>query len=214
MTLMSLAQFSRRVGKSRAAVTQWKNAGRLVMQGDQVDVEASEAYLQRYRREGKPAVVDGDPVVKRGRPRVKHDVDTEAQLNNGPVCLTCDEIEERLRQLDWKRTFDWSDAAQHQRAVDAARCVGWEAVQSDLRDDGHWGGYQLRIPGHEWGAVKSGGVSVDAVAAGHGYELSVWDVLKACRDELEPIDEGDVSKVVPAFLPVLAHPFGEWDKPR
>jgi hypothetical protein len=33
---------------------------------------------------------------------------------------------------------------QHKRAALAARCVGWYAVTSAVRDDGHWSGYQLR----------------------------------------------------------------------
>jgi len=214
MTLMSLAEFSRRIGKSRAAVTQWKNAGRLVMQGDKVDVEASEEHLQRYRRKGKPVVVIDDPVVKRGRPSVKRDIEADEQLSDEPVCLTCDEIEERLRQLDWKQTFDWSDAAQHRRAVDAARCLGWQALRSKLRDDGHWGGYQLRIQAYDWSEAAAGGVSMDAVPAGHGFELDVWDVLKVCRAELEGIEADDVMTIVPALLPTLARPFSEFDKPR
>lgn len=63
MTLMSLAEYARRVGKSRAAMTQWKKAGRLVMQGDQVDVEASDAWLKKYRRDGMPEITDDATTV-------------------------------------------------------------------------------------------------------------------------------------------------------
>ncbi|MFM0173181.1 hypothetical protein PQR33_28090 [Paraburkholderia sediminicola] len=202
MTLMSLAEYSRRVGKSRAAVTQWKKAGRLVMQGDQVDVEASDERLKRYRREGMPDVVNDAPAVKRGRPTVKQTAELNIELNSEPVCLTCSEIARRLDELDWNQSFNWDVASQHERAVLAAQCIGWEAVQSPLRDDGHWGGYQLRIPGDH-------AVPMDGVPAGHGFELDVWDVLKFCRAELTPIDDEDTFIVRPGLLPLLAHPFGE-----
>lgn len=166
MTLMSLAEYSRRVGKSRAAVTQWKKAGRLIIRGDQVDVEASDERLKRYRREGMPDVVNDAPAVKRGRPAVKQTVQLNIELNSEPVCLTCSEIARRFDELDWNQLFEWDVASPHERAVLAAKCLEWEAVQSPLRDDGGWGGYQLRIPGQH-------AVPMDGVPARHGFELDV-----------------------------------------
>jgi hypothetical protein len=218
MTLMSLAEFARRVGKSRAAITQWKKAGRLVLQGDQVDVEATDERLKRYRREGMPAVVTDDPAVKRGRPSVKYgpeSVKQSDQLNTDPVCLTCADVLERLERLDWTQTFDWSAEAQRERARLAAQCVGWEAVESDVRDDGHWGGFQLRITG------AGPGLREDAIAGGFGFELSAFEVLQLCRAETEAcrwpdtqalmFDDEDVT-VRLDLLPLLARPFHEHDK--
>ncbi|WP_231408932.1 hypothetical protein [Ralstonia solanacearum] len=194
MTTVTLAEYARRVGKSRAAVTQWKNAGKLVMQGERVDVEATDAKLKRYRRDGLPDIETAPKAVKRGRPSVKQ-----------PVRLTCDEVARRLAALDWTQTFDWSTEAQDERARQAVQCIGWEAVTSPLRDDGHFGGYQLRIPE----SVAKYGLTVDTVPAGHGFELDTWDVLKVCRAELEPIDDDQEVIVRLDLLHLLAYPFGE-----
>lgn len=51
MTLIAQVEYARRIGISKAAITQWKNAGRLVLQGLLVDVEATDAYQKRYHRE-------------------------------------------------------------------------------------------------------------------------------------------------------------------
>ena len=216
MTLMSLAEYARRVGKSRAAMTQWKKAGRLVMQGDQVDVEASDARLKKYRRDGMPEITDGATTVKRGRPSVKQPAEKGRQLNSEPTCLTCDEIEAQLATLDWKQVFDWSIEAQRERAKQAAQCVGLVAVESDLRDDGHWGGFQLRNPACQDPS------STDAVIAGFGFELSAWEGAKHCRHEIEAciwpdtrermFDDDECATVVPCLLPTLARPFHQDDK--
>jgi hypothetical protein len=92
----------------------------------------------------------------------------------------------RLAALDWRTAFDWSGEAQDERARLAAECIGWEAVRSPIRDDGHFGGWQLRIPAY----VVAHGLASDAVLTGHGFELDVWDV-KACRDEIAPPDDDD-----------------------
>jgi transcriptional regulator with XRE-family HTH domain len=207
MEFISQAEYARRLGVSRAAISQWKTEGRLVTQGTKVDVEASDAKLKRYRREGLPDIQPTTKTVKRGRPSVKH----AEQLNTEPVRLTCDELVERLAGLDWTQTFDWAPAAQDERARLAAQCVGWHAVRSLMIDDGHWGGFQVRIPGYEG---VTGPAAIDGVAAGHGFELDVWDVLKVCRDELEPIDDDDEFTVRLDLLPLLAHPFDENDKQR
>jgi hypothetical protein len=63
------------------------------------------------------------------------------------------EIVKRLKELDWTRTFDWREEAMRARAVNAAAAVGIDAALSELRDDGHWGGYQLRnteVPRRAW----------------------------------------------------------------
>ncbi|MGF6664834.1 hypothetical protein QF000_006502 [Paraburkholderia atlantica] len=204
MTLVSLAEYARRVGKTRAAVTQWKKAGRLVLQGDKVDVEASDARLRRYRRNGLPEINGDAKSVKRGRPSVKQ----AGTLNIEPVCLTCAEIMERLADLDWTQEFGWSASSLEERARLAAECIGWEAVRSPVVDDGHWGGFQLRIPAY----IAAHGLTADAVPAGRGFELDLWDVLETCRAELEPIDHGDEMTVRLDLLPLLARPFSEYDK--
>jgi len=59
MNLVSQAEFARMSGVSAKTISHWKKAGRLVLQGDQVDVEASRARLDKYRKGGAPIVTLG-----------------------------------------------------------------------------------------------------------------------------------------------------------
>lgn len=56
MAAMNQAKFAELHGVSRKTVTKWKERGWLVFTGDEVDVDASNALLKRYRRDGVPAV--------------------------------------------------------------------------------------------------------------------------------------------------------------
>ncbi|MGG5964798.1 hypothetical protein ACQSED_24815 [Salmonella enterica] len=47
---MNQAEFARRHGVSRKTVTQWKERGWLVMNGREIDVDASDAMLEKYRK--------------------------------------------------------------------------------------------------------------------------------------------------------------------
>lgn len=47
---MKQADFARLHGVSRKTVTQWKARGWLVMDGDEIDVEASNANIEQYRK--------------------------------------------------------------------------------------------------------------------------------------------------------------------
>lgn len=213
MELLSQAAYARRVGVSRAAITLWKRRGDVVLEGSLVNVEATDERLKAYRRDGLN--VDPHPkAVKRGRPRVKQTANVFALLNGfsgaEPESLPCCEVQAQLAALDWTQTFDWSEEAQDQRARLAARCVGLEAVKSDLRDTGHWGGHQLRYP--EYGDL-TGPDAEDGVAGGFGFELNCADVLARCRAALESIDENDTVTVRLNLLPVLARPFAEYDLP-
>jgi len=126
------------------------------------------------------------------------------------MSLLCTEIVSRLEALDWKRTFDWAPEAQAERARKAAQCIGWEAVQSDLRDDGHWGGFQLRIQEY----IAARGLDDSAIPAGFGFELYPEDVFKAVRGEIEPLSDVDGTATIRLdLLPLLAHPFNEHDRP-
>jgi len=46
------AEFARMHAVSRKTATQWKSRGWLVFKGDRVDIEASNARLKKYRRDG------------------------------------------------------------------------------------------------------------------------------------------------------------------
>lgn len=53
---MKQSAFAELHGVSRKTVTKWKERGWVVLLGDEVDVEASNANLKKYRRDGLPAV--------------------------------------------------------------------------------------------------------------------------------------------------------------
>ncbi|ASW00147.1 hypothetical protein [Paraburkholderia aromaticivorans] len=54
---------------SRKTVTKWKERGWLVFAGDEIDVDASNANLKRYRRDGAPAVTQGVTQAQKGNKR-------------------------------------------------------------------------------------------------------------------------------------------------
>lgn len=184
------------------------------MQGDQVDVEATDERVQRYRREGLPEPKATVESVKRGRASVKRG----EQLNTAPLNLTLAEYAGRLAEIDWTTEFDWSDEAQEQRARDACACLGWEMVRSDHEDDGHWGGYQVRIR-----AYMENGLHEGAIAGGFGFELWPYEVLLLVRDHVTgwdrhgPVDQEERMDLPPRLLPLLAHPLSpgheQHDKP-
>jgi len=215
MALMSKSKYAEYHGVSRQAVYDWEARGLLVLEGNKINVEASDARLQRYRAGGAPA-------VKRSAQNVNQQEQgyspAGASVNHQPVSLTVREVIAQLEALDWKHSFDWSKIAEDERARQAAKCVGWEAVQSEQRDDGHWGGFQLR----DAERISHHGLDEDAIIAGYGFELLPFDVLKECRYWLTVLEEDgdlvqgmdDTVTVIPALLPLLAHPFAEWDEPR
>jgi hypothetical protein len=91
-----------------------------------------------------------------------------------------------------------------------ARCVGWYAVTSDLRDDGHWGGFQLRTE-----VMDDSELNSNCIVGGYGYEFDCWDVPRACREGLvESFDGHEDVRVRADLLHWLAHPFAEHDKRR
>jgi hypothetical protein len=195
---MTLAEYARRLDKSRPTVTKWKQAGRIVMKGSRVDVEASDEKLRLYRTDGMPAITNPSPVVKRGRPAVlaAHSIDLTC---TEPIELRTDEIQQALYVLDGKQQFDWSPAGERERARQAARCVGYVAAESPVRDDGHWGWFQVR--------------DGESVVDGYGYELAPQGVLRVCREQAagEEWEPDDKVTIIPALLPLLALPFRSCD---
>lgn len=51
MTTCTLTDFAKRHGVSKPAVTKWKDRGWIVFLGDEVDVDASDAMLSKYRKQ-------------------------------------------------------------------------------------------------------------------------------------------------------------------
>src|SRR6202012_798930 len=63
---MNQSEFAVLHGVSRKTVTKWKERGWLVFAGDEVDVDASNALLKKYRRDGAPAVTQAASEVTLG----------------------------------------------------------------------------------------------------------------------------------------------------
>ena len=123
--LMTKAEYARRVGKSNTAIRNWELSGMIKMQGDMVDVQASDDYLAKYH-------INGRPVLKK--------------VLSSLVDLDYREVEDRLASLDWNQSFQWDEAALLQRAKEACACVGLKILDNGFRNDGltTHGGYQVR----------------------------------------------------------------------
>lgn len=66
---MNQSEFAALHGVSRKTVTKWKERGWLVFQGDDIDVDASNAYLKKYRRDGVPTVTQSVTQPAKGNKR-------------------------------------------------------------------------------------------------------------------------------------------------
>jgi len=218
MALVSQAEFARMNNVSRKTVTIWKKHGRLVLNGRMVDVEASKPLCQTLRTVCATVASSADTPELRSSSKDNSSPEmgntyasVQHEGNDHVVTLSCAEISGRLRELDWCREFDWSETAQFERAKNAAACIGWVMVQSSLRDDGHWGGLQLRcVVGDDQDVV-----TVHDIIAGYGFELEPEEVIRLVRAEIEPsleLEGAQTADVRLSLLPVLAKPFYEEDR--
>jgi phage terminase Nu1 subunit (DNA packaging protein) len=66
---MNQSEFAALHDVSRKTVTKWKERGWLVFAGDEIDVDASNANLKRYRRDGAPAVTQSVTQPAKGNKR-------------------------------------------------------------------------------------------------------------------------------------------------
>lgn len=123
--LMTKAEYARRVGKSKTAIRNWELSGMIKMQGDMVDVQASDDYLAKYHINGRPV---------------------PQKLSSSLVEVDYREVEDRLAQLDWSQSFQWDEVALLQRAKDACACLGFKLLDNGFKNDGltTHGGYQVR----------------------------------------------------------------------
>lgn len=228
MTTITQAEYARRHNVSRKTVTAWKTSGLITMTEGGVDVEASDERLRKYRNQyderaqrGKaPGVTQTAKRPARGPGNAvtgNTAAGNSGLQGNAPsgrlTELPIAEIRRRLQELDWAQPAP-TDEELRDRARQAARCVGLLAVESDLDDDGHWGGFQLRDPKH-WDDPEA--YPDERVAHGFGFELSPLDVLRLCRWEATLDGEGgweddDCCTVDLALLPALAHPHHEADR--
>ena len=130
MTFVSQSEFARMCGVSRQAVLKWKFAGRLVLQGNQVDVEATDERMQHLHEGGSPL---RRKLVDTVDSRLKNpDSGDRTALN-----LSTDEV---LAAIDGTRKFDFSRGGLTRRLTAVAKILGFELVfdrdDIDLRRDG------------------------------------------------------------------------------
>lgn len=67
MTLMSQSDFAKHIGATRGYITQLKSAGRLVMQGNKVDVEASIKLIADTKDMAKEGVSQRHELERKGQ---------------------------------------------------------------------------------------------------------------------------------------------------
>jgi phage terminase Nu1 subunit (DNA packaging protein) len=81
---MNQSEFAALHEVSRKTVTKWKERGWLVFAGDEIDVDASNANLKRYRRDGAPAVTQGVTQAPEGnKPKTVTQAASEVTLGAG-----------------------------------------------------------------------------------------------------------------------------------
>jgi phage terminase Nu1 subunit (DNA packaging protein) len=81
---MNQSEFAALHDVSRKTVTKWKERGWLVFAGDEIDVDASNANLKRYRRDGAPAVTQSVTQSPEGnKPKTVTQAASEVTLGPG-----------------------------------------------------------------------------------------------------------------------------------
>ena len=203
--LVNKTEYAKQHGVSGAQVSHWTARGWIVMAGKLVDAEASDAMLAAHRDAAR------DRRGSKARPK------QDARSSGRATTTTIGEARAAVRALDWSmRPHDWSTAAQEIRAGLAARAVNCAALRSPARDDGHWGGFQVRDLAL---LAVHGDAVLETIVAGHGWELDAFHVLEAVRSRIDApyLDAADLAE--PMSLTVeqvgaLAYPYGEFHAPE
>ncbi len=130
MTYVSQSEFARMCGVSRQAVLRWKSAGRLVLQGNQVDVEATDKRMQHLR-------VGGSPLRRKLVDTVDSRLTNDDPVDKTALNLSTDEV---LAAIDGTRKFDFSRSGLTRRLTAVTKILGFELVFAgddiDVRRDG------------------------------------------------------------------------------
>ncbi|WP_245621135.1 hypothetical protein [Paraburkholderia ferrariae] len=180
MKLVSQSEFARMCGVSRQAVLKWKAAGSLVLQGTQVDVDATDEYMQRYHKGGSP--LRRQPVDTIGA--VDSQLTTRGAVDRTPENFA---TVRRLSDLDGTVSFDFSHDGQRRRVGGAARSLGFE----------------LRFQGDDIELWRNG--QPHFVSVGDGFEVNAYCALEMLRWWL---DEDPIVEDSDDPMTLLARPFG------
>ncbi|MFM0736551.1 hypothetical protein PQQ51_04780 [Paraburkholderia xenovorans] len=180
MTLLKPAKFAELCEVSRQAVTKWRQAGRLVMQGELVDVEATHERMRKNQKGGSP--LDGKLVAGIALGEFAPEVRTARPASETPV------VPSLLRALDGTQVFDFSRAGLQKRVTDAARILGFEPVFDGDDID-----------------LRRGGES-HFLCDGGTFDENAYCALDMLRWWLG--GGADVPSALMPALPLLARPFG------
>ncbi|BCF96623.1 hypothetical protein PPGU19_011920 [Paraburkholderia sp. PGU19] len=93
---MKQSAFAELHGVSRKTVTKWKERGWLVFAGDEVDVEASNVNLKRYRRDGIGSVTQS--VTQDGKVTAKRATKKSVTATDAEVTVRADETPARAAE--------------------------------------------------------------------------------------------------------------------
>jgi phage terminase Nu1 subunit (DNA packaging protein) len=101
MTIVSQAEYSRLRGVSKKTITQWKQEGKLVLAEGGIDVEASDAHLQKYRKAGLKgnAVGNAEGNALPELPAIKKGESTEAAVQRIMLASGADMTIEEARRV-------------------------------------------------------------------------------------------------------------------
>ncbi|ECA0402289.1 hypothetical protein EIL26_10410 [Salmonella enterica subsp. enterica serovar Newport] len=95
---MNQAEFARRHGVSRKTVTQWKERGWLVMNGREIDVSASDAMLEKYRKTviREDVLPEAETLLQTGTDEYQDEGDDEYQDEGDDEDMSPDKVAERI----------------------------------------------------------------------------------------------------------------------
>lgn len=116
MRLVSQSEFARLCGVSRQAVLKWKAAKSLVMQGNQIDVDATDERMQRYHK-------GGSPLRRQPVDAVDNRLTPDRAVDKKQLDLSTARL---LSELDDTLEFDFSRAGLRKRVTEAANSLGFD----------------------------------------------------------------------------------------
>ncbi len=178
MSLVSQSEFARMCGVTRQAVMKWKSAGRLVLQGNQVDVEATDERMQKYH-------IGGSPLRKSAVDTVDSRLTKPGAVDKSGADLSTAAL---FAQFDGTEDFDFSRSGLERRIADVASVLGFEL---------HLSGDDLDL--------RRGGAS-HFICEGDNFDENAFCALDMLRWWLGS-DLVLAEELRPA-IPLLARPFG------
>ncbi|WP_175786352.1 hypothetical protein [Burkholderia cenocepacia] len=179
---MNQSEFAALHKVSRKTVTKWKERGWLVFAGDEVDVDASNALLKRYRRDGAPAVTqtaEGNSKGNKAKPAAKRVTSRDAEVTIRPDETVADAANRILVATGADMDFD------------DARCMkeNYLALQAQLEYDRDAGLVVAvedvaRAVGDEYAKVRS---RLLAIPAEHAPRIQRLKTVIEVQDALQEI---------------------------